>query len=156
MLDAQQVGDEAVTTGLGLHAVARVDQDDRQTRGRGASGHVAGVLLVPRRVGDDELALVGREEAIGDIDGDALLTLGLQAIDQQRQIDLAGGTALLGIAGDGGQLIFIDHLGVVKQATDQGRLAVIHAAAGDETQQVFLLVFPEIGFDVFRDHRRLV
>jgi hypothetical protein len=33
-------------------------------------------LLVAGRVGDDELALLGREEAVGDIYGDALFALG--------------------------------------------------------------------------------
>jgi hypothetical protein len=42
---------------------------------------------VARGVGDDELALGGGEVAVGDIDGDALLALGLQAVDQQRQVD---------------------------------------------------------------------
>ena len=55
--------------------------------GRGAGDHVARVLLVARRVGDDELALVGGEEAVGDVDGDALLALGRQAVDQQREVD---------------------------------------------------------------------
>ena len=85
--DAQQRDDEAVAPRLGQHALARIDQDDRQLGGRGAGRHVAGVLLVARRVGDDELALVGREEAVGDVDGDALLALGLQAVDQQREVD---------------------------------------------------------------------
>ena len=35
----------------------------------------------PGRVGDDELALVGGEEAVGDVDRDALLALGGQAVD---------------------------------------------------------------------------
>ena len=45
----------------------------------------------PGRVGDDELALVGREVAVRDVDGDALLALGLQAVGQQREVDLAAG-----------------------------------------------------------------
>ena len=63
---------------LGQHALARVDQDDGEVGGRGAGDHVARVLLVARRVGDDELALVGGEEAVGDVDRDALLALGLR------------------------------------------------------------------------------
>ena len=35
-----------------------------------------------RAVGDDELALVGREVPVRDVDRDALLTLGLEAIDE--------------------------------------------------------------------------
>jgi hypothetical protein len=80
----RQVG---VAPGLGQHALARVDQDDRQVGGRGGGDHVARVLLVARRVGDDVLAAAGAEVAIGDVDGDALLALGLQAVGQQRQVD---------------------------------------------------------------------
>ena len=35
------------------------------------------------------LRLVGREVAVRDVDGDALLALGLQAVGQQREVDLA-------------------------------------------------------------------
>ena len=48
----------------------------------------------PGRVGDDELAPAGREVAVGDVDRDALLALGLEAVRQQRQVDLAAGRAL--------------------------------------------------------------
>ena len=37
------------------------------------------VLLVSGRVGDDELAPLGREEPVGDVDRDALLALRLEA-----------------------------------------------------------------------------
>jgi hypothetical protein len=42
---------------------------------------------VARRVGDDVLARAGREVAVGDVDGDALFALGLQAVGEQRQVD---------------------------------------------------------------------
>ena len=87
--DPQQRDDEAVTTRLPLHAVPRVDQDDRQVAVRRARRHVARVLLVARTVGDDELAPARREVAVRDVDRDALLALGLEAVHQQRQIDLA-------------------------------------------------------------------
>ena len=52
-----------------------------------------------RGVGDDELALLGGEEAVGDVDGDALLALGGQAVDQQREVELAAArTDLLRVA----------------------------------------------------------
>ena len=79
-----------VPPGLHLHAARRVDQDHGEVRGRGAGRHVARVLLVARAVGDDELALVGVEVAVGDVDRDALLALGLQAVHQQRQVHFAG------------------------------------------------------------------
>ena len=66
-----------MTPRLGQNAFARINQDHRNIGGRGAGGHVAGILFVARRVGNDEFALVGREEAIGDINGDALFAFGL-------------------------------------------------------------------------------
>src|SRR3546814_2005562 len=80
--------EEAVAARLGQHALARIDQDHRKIGGRRAGHHVARVLFVPRRVGDDELALLGREEAIGDVDRDPLLALGGKAVDEQRKVDL--------------------------------------------------------------------
>ena len=82
----------------------------------------------PGRVGDDELALVGGEEAIGDVDGDALLALGGEAVDQQREVDLAALRAhLLGVGLQRGQLVLEDHLRFVEQAPDQRALAVVDA-----------------------------
>ena len=85
--DAQQRGDERVALGLRDHALAGVDQHDRQIRGGRARDHVARVLLVPGRVGDDEPALRGGEVAVGDVDRDALLALGPQTVGQQRQVE---------------------------------------------------------------------
>jgi len=53
------------------------------------SAHVARVYShVPRRVGDDELAPRGREVAVGDVDRDALLALGGEAVEQQREVEV--------------------------------------------------------------------
>ena len=54
-----------------------------------AGGHVARVLLVARRIRDDELALRGGEVAIGHVDGDALFALGLQSVHDKREIQFA-------------------------------------------------------------------
>jgi hypothetical protein len=37
----------------------------------------------------DEPALVGREEAVGDVYRDALLAFGGEAVEQQRQIEVS-------------------------------------------------------------------
>ena len=89
--------------------------------------HVARVLLVPRCVADDELARFGREVAPGDVDGDALLALGLQAVGELRQIGLAA-------ARDAGQVVLQHRPAVHQQAPDQCALAIIDGAAGDEAQ----------------------
>ena len=78
--------EEGVPAGLLEHALAGVDQDDRQVGGGGAGDHVAGVLDVPGGVGDDELAPRRGEVAVGDVDGDALLALGAQAVGEQREV----------------------------------------------------------------------
>ena len=82
----QQGGQEGVPAALLGQSLPRVHEDDRQVGGRGARHHVARVLNMAGRVGDDEFAAGGREVAVGDVDGDALLTLGPQPIGQQRQI----------------------------------------------------------------------
>ena len=60
-----------------------------QVGGRGAGGHVPRVLHVPGAVGDDELAVGRRRVAVGDVDGDALLALGPQAVGDEGEVDLA-------------------------------------------------------------------
>jgi len=108
-------------------------------------------LFVPRRVGDDELSAFAREEAIGDVDGDALLALGRQAVDEQSEIDLlALRPVALAVALERRQLVVEDLLGLVEQPPDQGRFAVVNAAAGDEAQQLLLLLFGEPAVDVGR------
>ena len=84
--DAQQRGDVGVAPGLLDDALARVDEDDRQVGGRGAGDHVARVLHVAGRVGDDELRRAGGEVAVGDVDRDPLLALGAQPVGEQRQV----------------------------------------------------------------------
>ncbi len=73
---------------------ARIDQHQRQVGGGGAGDHVARVLLVARRVGDDELAPGGLEVAVGDVDRDALLALGAQAVGEQGEVHVAVAVAL--------------------------------------------------------------
>ena len=62
--DAEQATNEGVPLGLRQHALARVDQDHGELGGRSASRHIARVLLVPRRIGDDKSALRRRKEPI--------------------------------------------------------------------------------------------
>ena len=147
--DAQQGDDVAVPARLREQALARIHQHHGQLRRARAGGHVARVLLMARAVGHDELAPVGAEEAVGHVDGDALLALGGEAVHQQGEIQRAVLRAEAPAVGvERGQLVLGDELGVVQQAPDQGALAVVHAAAGDEAQQVLAVVAREIGGDV--------
>ena len=101
------------------------------------------------RVGDDELALRRGEEAIGHVDGDALLALGFQPVDQQREVNLLAGCAVAArIALQRGELVLEDQLGVVEQAADQRRLAVVDGTTGEKAQEGAPVVVVEHGADV--------
>ena len=133
--DAEQVGDRGVAAGLLGQAVAHVDQQDGEIDVRGAGRHVAGELLVARRVGDDEGAPRAREEPVGDVDGDALLALGLEPVEQQGEVDAVVGRAEAArIVLQRLDLVLEQAGGVVDQPADQGRLAVVDRAAGEEAQ----------------------
>ena len=69
------------------------------------------------------------EVAIGHVDGDALLALGLQAVDQQGEIGhFARGAPAAAVVRDGRELV-VEHLArVVQQAADQRALAVVDAS----------------------------
>ena len=147
MADAEQRDDVGVAAGLGEDALARIDQQHGEIGGRGAGRHVAGVLLVAGRVGDDEAALVGGEEAIGDVDGDALLALGVEAVDEQREVDVARRScrSVREFGTQRRELVLEQQLGIVEQPADQRRLAVVDAAAGEEAQQVLVAAGGEVG-----------
>src|SRR3546814_10510894 len=89
MADAQQVDDVAMSTRLRQYTAPGIDQDDCEVGRGSAGGHIAGVLLVAWRVGNDEAATVCSEEAVCHVDGDALFALRLQAVDQQCKIQSA-------------------------------------------------------------------
>jgi hypothetical protein len=109
---------------------------------------------VPGGVGDDELALLGREEPVGDVDRDALLPLGGQAVDEEREVEFAALGALLGVGLQRLEVVLEDQVRLVQQPADQRGLAVVHAAAGDEPQQRLVLVGVEVGLDVLGDEFR--
>ncbi len=134
VLHAEQMRDVGVAARLAQNALGRVHQHHGGFGGGSAGGHVARVLLVARRVGDDELAARRGKIAVGDVDGDALLALGAQAVGEQRKIDGAAGAIDLALL-HGGELVLEDGLAVVEQAADQRGFAVVHAARGGEAQQ---------------------
>jgi hypothetical protein len=103
---------------------------------------------VPRRVGDDELAPVGGEVAVGDVDRDALLALGLQAVGEQCEVEvLAGRAEPLRRLLRRREHVVEDLLAVVEHAADQRRLAVVDAAAGQQPQQLAAAVLGQPTLD---------
>ena len=120
MFDPQQRYQIGVTAGLRDHARAGIHQDDRQIRRGTTRDHIPGVLLVPRGVGDDELTVVRAEIAVSHIDRDTLLTLGLQAIQQQSVVDMLAGVAhTLAVTLQGIQLILVYFLTIKQQSAYQ-------------------------------------
>src|SRR5579863_6846175 len=119
--DAEEAGDAGVAAGLGEDAFARVNENDGDVGGGGASGHVARVLLVAGGVGDDEFAFGRGKVAVGDVDRNSLLSFGAKAVGELSEVDG-------GVAGDGANVVVVDVVGVVKKAADESGLAVVHAA----------------------------
>ena len=144
MMDTEEGDEERVAACLGDDTRASVHEDDGKVGRRAAGNHVAGILLVPRRVGDDKLAVVGREVAVSHVDGDALLALGLETVEEEGVVNMVARiTHTLAVALEGNQLVFVEFLAVEKQSTDQGRFTVIDGAGGEEAEQVLLLIFIE-------------
>jgi hypothetical protein len=76
---------------------------------------------------------------VRDVDGDALLALGREAVEQQREVEVAvDGPVAPGVRLQRGELVVEDQPGLEQQAPDQRRLAVVDGAAGDEAQQALL------------------
>ncbi len=104
----------------------------------GGGHHVARVLLVARRVGDDELAFWGREIAKRHVDRDALFAFGLQPVGQQRQVETrptAYRSQARSALFERIDLIGQDGAAVVQQPADQRALAVVHRTRGQEAQR---------------------
>ncbi len=132
---AEQRREERVPARLLDHAVPGIDEDEGQVRGGRAGDHVARVLNVAGRVGDDELALRGREVAVGDVDGDALLALGAQAVGQEREVHLFLAAQPRRVL-ERVERVFEDLLRVVEQPPDERALAVVDGTGRSEPQQL--------------------
>ncbi len=149
--DAEQRDQITVPHGLDEHTFSRVNQDDGKIGGGGTGHHIAGILLMPRRIGDDEFALVGGEEAIGNVNSNALFALRLQSIQEKGVVYLAIlGADALAFRRQSGKLVFEQQFRIPQQAADKGALAIVHAAAGDEAKKVLLFLCFEIGVDFGR------
>src|SRR5262249_36932909 len=79
----------------------------------------------------------GHERAVGDVDRDPLLALGAQPVGEEGEVHVAVAAAQRGRL-DVLELVGEDLLRVVEQPAEQGRLAVVDRAGGDEPQQLGL------------------
>ena len=111
--DAEQAGDVGMAPRLREHALGGIDQDHSGIR-RGRPGcHIAGVLLMSGSVGDDEFPPQCGKVAVGDINRNALLAFGAQAVGQQREIQRAGRSIDSAVA-DSSKLVLVHTLAVVQ------------------------------------------
>ena len=69
-----------MSLGLGHPTMPGVDEDNCHIEGRSPSCHIARVLLMSGAIGNDEFSFCGRKITVGNIDCDALLTFGFEAI----------------------------------------------------------------------------
>ena len=134
VLHLEQRRDHRVAARLLEHPLARVDQHEREVGGGRAGHHVARVLHVPGRVGDDELAARSREVAVGDVDRDALLALGAQAVGEQREVGVVEAAIAAG-ALHRFELILEDLLRLQQQTPDERALAVVDRARSSKPEK---------------------
>ena len=125
------------------NALSRVNEHDRDVGGRRRRRHVAGVLLVAGRVGDNESPPTRGEVPISYVDCDALLAFGKQPVDQEREVDfVATGAEPAGIGLKRCPLVGEDAASLEKESPNKCRLAVVNAAANDEPKRRLYQKYP--------------
>ena len=102
-----------MTAGLRKQTFGAVHKNHCKVRRGSARGHVARVLFVSGRVGNDELPLWRLEIAVGNIDRNSLFAFGAEAIGEKREIDWTSGTIHTALL-DGCKLILVDALCVMQ------------------------------------------
>ena len=107
----------------------------RQVGSRRAGHHVARVLNVAGRVGDDELPLRRGEVPVRHVDRDALLPLRSEPVGQQGEVGVLV-AAFTARALDRLELVLEDLLRVVQQTADERALAVVDGAGGRQPQEL--------------------
>ena len=75
---------------------------------------------MPRSVSNDKAAVIRREIAVRDIDGDALFAFGHQAVQQKGIVNLSAAATHLAIEFQSLFLVGIEQLGIVKNMADKG------------------------------------
>ena len=120
----------AVAAGLVAHAFQRVDDQHRAVGLRGAGDHVAQEFRVAGRVDQHDVARSGAEADLRGVDGDALVALGLQRVEQEGPFERHAAPRA-----DGFQhleLALGQAAGLMQEAADQRRLAVVDMADDDD------------------------
>ncbi len=130
---AEEVQEIAVATGLVAHALGRVDEQHGGIGLRRSRDHVAEELGMSGRVDQDDIARRGAQPDLTGVDGDALIALGLQGVEQERPLERHAAARAHGL--ERVELAVRKAFHFVQQAADQGRFAVIDMADDDDAHQ---------------------
>ena len=74
---------------LGENPVDCIHEDNGDICGRRASDHIARILFMTGRVGDNEFTMIRRKETIRHIDRNALFAFCRQTIDKQCKVNVS-------------------------------------------------------------------
>jgi hypothetical protein len=85
------------------------------------------------RVDQDDITRGGAQPNLAGVDGDALIALGLQSVEQERPFERHAAAGAHGL--ERVELAVRKTVRFVQQAADQGRLAVIDMADDDNAHQ---------------------
>ena len=133
LADAEQMQEIAVAARLIAHAFGRIDDQQGGVGLRRAGDHVAEKLGVTGRVDQDDVARERAQPDLAGVDGDALVALGLQRIEQKRPFERHAAARAHRL--ERLELAVGQAAGFVQQAADQGRFAVIDVADDDDAHQ---------------------
>jgi hypothetical protein len=99
-----------------------------------------------RSIRDNEMPFGGREITIGHIDRDPLLAFGLQAVDEEGEVEgEAARPEAPGVGTGGLELVLVEAVRVVQEPPDEGALPVVDAPRREEAQEAPLAVgFQEV------------
>ncbi len=126
---AEQMQEIAVAPRLVAHALARVDEEKRGVGLRRAGDHVAQKLRMTGRVDQHDIARARAQMDLARVDGDALVALRLQRIEQERPLELHPAPRAHGLQRV--ELALRQIARLVQQPPDQRRLAVVHMPHDD-------------------------
>ena len=134
--DAEHRQDVAVAAAVLAHALLGVDHQHGRLGARGARDHVLQELDVPGGVDDDVVARLALEEAARGVDGDPLVLLVGERVQQERVLERLAGP--LALAPHRLQLPLRQRAGVGQQAPDHRALAVIDVPDDDDVEGISL------------------
>src|SRR6266851_2342231 len=126
LADAEEVQQEGVAPRLLRQALDHVDDQDRRLRRGGAGQHVLEELDMAGRVDDDIGARGAGEADARRVDGDALVALDLERVHDEGPFERHA--ALAARLLERRDLALGQRAGVVQEAADEGRLAVVDMA----------------------------